>query len=220
MKYVLLIWLACFSFTALRAQGTTQVIVVGMLRTDRTYHRGEELFLETRGTRDRMVYSYDSSKAQFGVKEYTRESGYSIWDGERTVKEKRKTRTPRFSNRVPTSQLNQFLVELTTNVDSLPVNDYFLHTSHCYLNVYVSVVIDGDTTTWHKSQPFERTTPWHSDKGTFLNPAIDAFVVAMLPKKFIGRDVLANPRVAEVDPTSMLDPALRVRDRSEKPAGW
>ncbi len=217
MKRAFLPWFVSLVVTSLSAQVNTQVVVVGLLKTDRTFHRREELFLETQATRDQVVYAYDSSSKHFAVKEYVSESGYSIWDGERTVKEKHKTRTPRFSNRIPEDRLQQFLVDLATNVDSLPVSDYFLHTSHYYLNVFVSIVADGDTTTWHKSQPFERTTPWHSEKGTFLNPAIDAFVAALLPKKFVGREVVANPRVAEKDPTSMLRSAFRVRNISTRP---
>lgn len=219
MKHWLLTWLVCWCGSTLQAQGTTQIIVIGLLKTDRTFHKGEELLLETRVSRDQVIYEYDSSKAQFRVKECVSDRGCNIWDGEHTVKEKRKTRTPHFSNRVPLDEMQQFLADLSTHVDSLPVNDYHLHTSHYYLNVFVEVVIDGDTTTWHKSQPFERATPWHSDKGTFLNPAIDLFISSLLPKKFIGRDVMANPRMPESDPTSMRSAEFRVRVRSGKPAG-
>lgn len=97
MKHPLLIWWIATSVVALHAQGNTQVILVGVLQTDRTFHRGEELFLETRVTRDQIVYTYDSNATHFVVKEYISESGFNIWDGERTVKEKHRIRTPRFS---------------------------------------------------------------------------------------------------------------------------
>ena len=146
--------------TALSAQVNTEVIVVGLLKTDRTFNRGEELLLETRASRDQIVYTYDSSSKSFVVKEYVSESGYNIWDGERTVKEKHKIRTPHFSNRLSQAQLQQFLSLLGTKIDSLPKYYGFVHTSHYYLNVYVNVVVNGDTTAWHKSQPFESSTPW------------------------------------------------------------
>jgi len=216
---MILLWMVSLFVSTLSAQTNTQIIVVGLLKTDRTFHRTEELFLETRVARDQIVYAYDSSSKQFVVKEYVRESGYNLWDGEHTVKEKHKTRTPHFSNPIPEHRFQHFLNVLEANVESLPQYYGFLHTSHYYLNVYVNVVVAGDTTTWHKSQPFECSTPWQGPGRTLLDPAIDAFVVAMLPKRFVGRGSLANPQTPTTEPTSMFGAAPLARDRNGKPRG-
>lgn len=219
MKRSVLTWLLGLLCMMLHAQSNIEIIVVGHLKTDHGIDRGKDHFLEMRGALDRIVYAYDSSSAFFVVKEYVSKRGLEIRDGERTVKQKDKVRTPHFSNRIPGGRVEQFLSVLGTNADSIPQYYGFVHTSHYSLNIYVDVVINGDTTSWHKSQPFESTTPWQGHERTVLDPAIDAFLVAILPKKFVGRDTLAKPRSPEADPTSTVNPALRVRDRSGKPGG-
>ena len=212
MKGSVLYWLTNLIVATLSAQSHTQVIVVGFLQIDRTIERGQDLLLETRTTKDQIIYAYDTAKKHYVVKECVRWSGYDLWDGERTVKQKHRTRTPFFSNRIAPSKFHEFLSDLETNVDSLPKDDVYVHTSHHYLHVFISVVVDQDTTTWRKSQPFERTTSWYVGGRTILNPAIDAFLVTMLPKKFIGRTVLANLEYSDLAPhplTRDICPAAR-----------
>lgn len=85
----------------------------------------------------------------------------------------------------------KLLFALDTNVDSIGQGGTW-HTSHHYLNIFIDVIQNGDTTTFRKTKPFELNTPWlvNEESQTVVNPNIDKIAFNLLPKKFPRRELL------------------------------
>ena len=198
MKGILTI-LTVFILTNPTYGQVTQIIVTSILQTDRTFHKGDELFLENRATRNQIIFTIDSLTKNLTTKKYLIETFYSIWDGDKAIKEQIKQKHNRWKHEIPRSEWENILSSLKTDVDSLQKNMSILHTSHHYLNIYIDVINGSDTLSYRKTKPFEYLTPWRTDEppGVVLNPTIDTQIAQHLPKKFIGRKelILALTRV-------------------------
>ncbi len=172
-------------------QKPNQIILTTIEKTDRTFHKKGELFLENNVTRNEIVYTFDSTTQSYTTKNYLVETYFNIWNGDTLIKERLKTKYKRWSNRMDTMSSKDLVVSLNTDIDTLEKNMSVLHTSHHYLTIYIHLVTGNDTIRYYKTKPFEYSTPWFSDGvSSVLNPNIDKQLIAILPDKFIGREKL------------------------------
>lgn len=71
-----------------RAHGQiTQIVITTIEQTDRTFDKKDELFLETRATKNQIIYTIDTLTQKLITKEFLIETYYSVWDGDKTIKE-------------------------------------------------------------------------------------------------------------------------------------
>src|SRR6185295_11734824 len=83
-----LLFILTFSILVANAFGqVTQIVITSIERTDRTFHKKDELFLENRATKNQIIYTIDTWTKKLTTKEYLIETFYSIWDGDTTIKE-------------------------------------------------------------------------------------------------------------------------------------
>jgi hypothetical protein len=189
MKKILCILTICVLLST--AYGQTQLVVTSVLRTDRTFRKGEALFLENRATKNQIVFTLDAVTKKITTRKYLLETFYSVWNGEKTIKRRFKQRYKKWKHEIPKSKWEIILYSLKTDIDTLQKDKSVLHTSHHYLNIYIDVITNKDTISYWKTKPFEYLTPWFSKKlGSILNPSIDINISEHLPVKFIGRKEL------------------------------
>ncbi|HYV92445.1 MAG TPA: hypothetical protein VE978_11695 [Chitinophagales bacterium] len=188
-----LLFILTFSILVANAFGqVTQIVITSIERTDRTFHKKDELFLENRATKNQIIYTIDTWTKKLTTKEYLIETFYSIWDGDTTIKEQVKLKHKKWKHEISQLEWTNILAALKTNVDSLEKDMTVLHTSHHYLNVFIDVINGKDTVSYSKTKPFEYLTPWWTKEapGLVLNPSIDTQIATHLPEKFIGRKEL------------------------------
>lgn len=172
-------------------QKPKRIIVTTIERTDRTFHKKDELFLENNVTKNQVIFDYDSVNQSYASDKYLVETYFNIWDGDTIVKEKLKTKHKKWSTRIDSSNSNALVNSLKRDIDTLLKDMSVLHTSHHYLTIYIEVISENDTVKYYKTKPFEYLTPWFSKElGSILNPNIDEQLFIMLPEKFIGREKL------------------------------
>lgn len=171
--------------------GQTQLVVTSVLQTERTFQKGDELFLETKTTRNELVFTLDSITKKIAARKYLVETFYSLWDGVNTIKRRSKQRYRKWKHEISKPNWERLLCSLKTNNDTLKMNLTTLHTSHHYLNFYIDIITENDTVSYWKTKPFAYSTPWNCPKfGFILNPLIDIQIAEHLPLKFIGREKL------------------------------
>jgi len=189
MKRLLSILTICVLLNT--AYGQTQLVVTSILQTDRTFHKGDELFLENRATKNQVIFTLDTLTKKITTRNYLVETFYSVWDGDTTIKRQIKKRYKRWKHEILKSKWEDILYSLKTDIDTLQKDMNVLHTSHHYLNIYIDVITNNDTVSYSKTKPFEYLTPWFSKQlGSILNPSIDIQIAEHLPVKFIGREEL------------------------------
>lgn len=170
---------------------TTKLVVTSVLQTDRTFHKGDELFLENRATKSQIIFTLDTMTNKVSSKKYLVETFYSVWDGDTIIKSQIRQRYKNWKHEIPIQKWENILYSLKTDIDTLQKNMSYHHTSHHYLNIYIDLITDNDTISYSKSKPFEYLTPWFSEQlGDILNPSIDIQIAEHLPESFIGRDEL------------------------------
>jgi hypothetical protein len=170
---------------------TTKLVVTSVLRTDRTFNKGDELFLENRATKNQIVFTLDTVAKKVSSKKYLVETFYSVWDGDTTIKRQIKQRFKNWKHEISNQKWDSILYCLKTDIVTLPKNKTYLRTSHHYLNIYIDLITGNDTIRYSKTKPFDYLTPWFSKQlGDILNPSIDIQIAQHLPEKFIGRDEL------------------------------
>jgi hypothetical protein len=167
----------------------TEIVVTSILKTDRTFHKGHELFLENNVTKNEIIYALDTLTKKLTTKSYLIETYYGVWDGDTIIKKKMKRRNKYWRHEISRSEWENILSATKTNIDSLQMDMGILHTSHHYMNIYIDIINNSDTITYSKTKPFEYLTPWRTTEATFLllNPSIDIQIATHLPEKFIGR---------------------------------
>lgn len=167
----------------------TEIVVTSILKTDRTFHKGHELFLENNVTKNEIIYALDTLTKKLTTKSYLIETYYGVWDGDTIIKKKMKRRNKNWRHEISRSEWENILSATKTNIDSLQMDMGILHTSHHYMNIYIDIINNSDTITYSKTKPFEYLTPWRTTEATFLllNPSIDIQIATHLPEKFIGR---------------------------------
>lgn len=171
-----------------------QIIITSIEKTDRTFDKRGELLLENLTTKNQIIYTVDTINKRLITNEYLIETFYSIWDGNKIIKEKRKRKFKKWKNGISLKEHENILNSLNTNIDSLEKKLTFLHTSHHYLNIYIEVVNQNDSIRYFKTKPFLFLTPWWKKDLTdsVLNPSIDTKIVLLLPEKFVGREELIH----------------------------
>lgn len=181
-------------------QKPKQIIITTIERTDRTFDKKGELFLENNVTKNQISYAYDSVNHTYATDKYLVETYFNIWDGDTIVKERLKTKYKKWSKIIDSSDSEALVNSLNMDIDTLEKDMSVLHTSHHYLTIYLDVISGNDTLNYNKTKPFEYLTPWFSKQaGSILNPDIDSQLFLMLPEKFIGREklklVLTKPKL-------------------------
>lgn len=171
----------------------TEIVVTSILKTDRTFDKGRELFLENRVTKNEIIYALDTLTKKLTTRSYLIESYYIVWDDGEIIKKKMKRRNKNWKHEISHSEWENILSATKTNIDSLPMDMGILHTSHHYLNIYIDIINNSDTITFSKTKPFEYLTPWRTKEAPILllNPSIDIQIATHLPEKFIGRRELS-----------------------------
>jgi hypothetical protein len=170
---------------------TTRLVVTSVLQTDRTFRKGDKLFLENRAIKNQIVFNLDTMTKKVSSKKYLVETLYSVRDRDTTIKRHIKQRYKNWKHEIPNQKWNNMLYSLKTDIDTLQKNMTSLHTSHHYLNITIDLITDNDTISYSKTKPFEYLTPWFSKQlGDILNPYIDIQIAEHLPEKFIGRNEL------------------------------
>ena len=190
LKYTLVNLLLLVAFQGF-SQSETQVIFTAFEQKDRTFEKGEELFLRNEARKEQVIYHFDSTDQIFRTRKYMIDNYYDIFDGDTTVEQKLNRRYKRWRNEFSLDYFEALQADLALDVDSLEKDLSILHTSHHYLNLYITIIQSGDTSVYRKTKPFEYLNPWFI--GHFngvLNPEIDRKMLSLLPRRFLGREKL------------------------------
>jgi len=170
-------------------QNQTKLIITSVLKTDRTFTRIEELLLENRVTKNRVIYIFDSSSQKFVTNKYVVENYFNVSNGDSTM-EKQLTKNKRWKNKFILSDFMKLQNALETNIDTI-AKGFTMHTSHHYLHIYIEIITNGDTLLYSKTKPFEVNTSWRTNKNaSIVNPEIDRQIALLIPNKFLGREKL------------------------------
>ena len=170
----------------------SKVTITAVETVDYQVNYKKERCLKTESCVHRMVYFTDSLNPNKVISEYTVTDYYSYYNGDSVVFRK-KTLTPRKCfKKISRSGFISLTQNLNNKPDTSGNHFYFAHTSHHYQNIYVEIIQNGDTATYHKSKPFGENIAWHvQTNNTFvLNPEIDWQLATMLPKRFLLREKL------------------------------
>ena len=171
-------------------QNQTKLVITSILKTDRTFTRNEELLLENRVTKNRVIYIFDSSSQKFVTNKYVVENYFNVSNRDSTMEKRLTKKDKRWKNKFILSDFLKLQNALKTNIDTIETG-FTMHTSHHYLNIYIEIITNGDILLYSKTKPFEFNTPWRTNKKEkIVNPEIDRQLALLIPNKFLGREKL------------------------------
>ena len=133
---------------------TTKLTIRSTERTDWVDYDVEPPAFPERVQATRVTYTCPSSSNTCSTRKYVVDDWNSQYGGINPKKDTLVRKIKRWKRSVPRTTVDQLIANLHTNVDSLPVKNLFLHTSHHYLYIHVSLIEQGDTSRWWKSKPF------------------------------------------------------------------
>lgn len=169
----------------------TQVIITSFEHQDKSVKARNISLLENTIVKGQIMYTLDVQTKSLQTSNYTIDKYYNLYDGKMIIKEDLKASSKKWKNQTNDSSYQNLLDAISENINSIERGNSW-NASHHYLNIFIDLIQDGDTTTLAKSKPFEFNTAWLVNRGpkTVLNPEIDNIVFNLLPKKFPQRGLL------------------------------